>query len=242
MGKRDRLFSKKLQKMIDFSFGKSTAEVFTDTLHRSIPLYNEISRMIGEISSTFAVENTNCYDLGCSNGLTMATLLKSINKKVKVIGVDYSPAMLKEARKYLKKLHIKNRYGLVLRSLNEGAEIKNASVVILNLTLQFIRPLNRDRLIRSIYQGLNKNGCLILIEKVIGNNSLFNRIFIEYYYNFKRRNGYSKLEISQKRDALENVLIPYRLGENIKLLSDNGFKSVDIFMKWYNFCGILAAK
>jgi len=228
--------------MIDFSFGKSTAGVFSDMLHRSVPLYNEILRMIGEMSSTFAVENTNCYDLGCSNGLVMQVLLKSIKKKVKVIGMDYSPDMLSEAKKYLRNLPAGNKYELISQDLNKGVKIRNASVVVLNLTLQFIRPLNRGKLIKCIYDGLNNDGCLILVEKVLGNNSLFNRLFIEYYHNFKMVRGYSKLEIAQKRDALENILIPYRLDENIKLLSDNGFKSIDIFMKWYNFCGIIAVK
>jgi tRNA (cmo5U34)-methyltransferase len=239
MAVKDRLFNKKFQKMIDFNFNKDTASVFSDMLNRSVPQYNEMLRMIGEIASTFAVKNTNCYDLGCSNGLVMEVLMKSVEKSVLVIGMDYSQAMLNKAKKYLGN---KNRYKLVLHDLNDRPPINNASVIVLNLTLQFIRPLNRDKLIRSIYQGMRKGGCLILIEKILGNNTLFNRLFIEYYYNFKRRNGYSDMEISQKREALENVLIPYRLSENMKLLSDNGFEKIDVFMKWYNFCGIIAVK
>ena len=113
--------------------------------------------------------------------------------------------------------------------LNARAKSTNASVVVLNLTLQFIRPLFRDRLLRAIHDGLNENGCLILVEKVLGNDSLFNRLFIKFYYDMKRRNDYSDLEIAQKREALENVLIPYRLDENFELLKRNGFGSVDVF-------------
>jgi tRNA (cmo5U34)-methyltransferase len=131
---------------------------------------------------------------------------------------------------------------LVLHDLNEPYVIANASVVVLNLTLQFVRPLFRDRLVRSIWEGLNENGCLILVEKVLGNDSLFNRLFIKFYYDMKRRNDYSDTEIAQKREALENVLIPYRIDENVELLRRNGFGSVDVFFKWYNFAGLIGVK
>jgi len=120
--------------------------------------------------------------------------------------------------------------------------MENASVAILTLTLQFVRPLYRHKLIRSIAEGLNKDGCLILIEKVLSKTSMLNRLFINYYHTFKVRNGYSRMEISQKREALENVLIPYRVEENVELLLNNGFSSCEIFFKWYNFCGFLALK
>jgi len=110
------------------------------------------------------------------------------------------------------------------------------------LTLQFIRPLNRDQLVEQILRGLNKNGALILVEKVIGEDSLFNRLFIEYYYDLKQRHGYSQMEISQKREALENVLVPYKLLENREMLLRSGFRYCDVFFKWYNFCGIIAVK
>jgi tRNA (cmo5U34)-methyltransferase len=105
-----------------------------------------------------------------------------------------------------------------------------------------VRPLHRDRLIADIYRGLNENGALILVEKVLGEDSMFNRLFINYYYEFKRRNGYSDIEITQKREALENVLVPYKLLENREMLLRAGFRYVDTFFKWYNFCGIIAVK
>ncbi|HEY8241052.1 MAG TPA: tRNA (cmo5U34)-methyltransferase, partial [Kiritimatiellia bacterium] len=126
--------------------------------------------------------------------------------------------------------------------LNQGLTVENASVVILNLTLQFVRPLYREKIIRSIASGINDGGCLILVEKVLTENSTINRLFIKYYYEMKKRNGYSELEIAQKREALENVLIPYHYDENRSLLLENGFKACDIFFRWYNFCGIVAIR
>ena len=110
------------------------------------------------------------------------------------------------------------------------------------LTLQFIRPLRRQQLIRSVANGLHDNGCLLLVEKVLSRHSALNRFFITYYYGLKQRNGYSQIEIAQKREALENVLIPYRIEENTELLLGNGFRECEVFFKWYNFSGIIGIK
>ncbi|MCF6235790.1 MAG: carboxy-S-adenosyl-L-methionine synthase CmoA [Gammaproteobacteria bacterium] len=239
--KKDNLFLKK-STAVDFDFGEKTAEVFDDMLDRSVPLYRELQRMAGELANEFAVGGTQVYDLGCSTGTTLHTLCESIDKDVTFIGIDNSEAMLAKAEENFKAAGVSEKYQFILDDLNERLDIQNASVVILNLTLQFVRPLYRELLIRNIYSGLNKNGCLILVEKVLGNDSLFNRQFIKFYYDLKKRNGYSEMEIAQKREALENVLIPYRVDENIELLNKQGFSHVDIFFKWYNFCGFLAVK
>lgn len=240
--KKDKLFSKKAGKVNDFNFGKETAEVFDDMLDRSVPLYRELQRMIGEIAAEFAADKTNVYDLGCSTGITINNLYNAIDKDVKFVGVDYSQAMLDKCKERFDRVNFSKEYELICADLNKGVIINNASVVVLNLTLQFVRPLYRDILMRSIHTGLNEKGCLILVEKVLGNDSTFNRLFIKFYYDMKKRNGYSDMEISQKREALENVLIPFRLDENKDLLTRNGFSYIDVFYKWYNFCGLVAIK
>jgi len=239
---KDKLFSEQRQGISDFDFGSKTAEVFDDMLERSIPLYRELQRMTGELANEFSVSGTNVYDLGCSTGITLHTLCTAIDKDVRFVGIDYSEAMLAKAQDNFRQLG--NKYDCIFQhaDLNEGIAINNASVVVLNLTLQFVRPLHRDMLIRQILSGLIENGCLIIIEKVLGNDSLFNRMFIKFYYDMKKRNGYSEIEIAQKREALENVLIPYRVDENFELLRKNGFQHIDTFFKWYNFCGIVAVK
>jgi tRNA (cmo5U34)-methyltransferase len=96
--------------------------------------------------------------------------------------------------------------------------------------------------LRNIHEQLRPGGVLIVIEKILAEETDFNRDFIKYYYNHKRRNNYSEMEISQKREALENVLIPYKLSENITLLKEVGFRTVEVFFKWYNFSGFIAKK
>jgi len=163
-------------------------------------------------------------------------------RNVRFVGLDSSQDMLGKADQKLVATRFPWPYALTHGDLNDGLQIENASVALMVLTLQFVRPLNRESLVSSVYRGLNHNGCFLLVEKVLGEHSTFNRLFINHYYEMKRRKGYSDLEIAQKREALENVLIPYRLEENKRLLRHVGFQHVDVFFKWYNFCGIIAIK
>ena len=241
---RDQIFATPKPRIADFDFGEQTASVFDDMLGRSVPFYAEMQRMIAELSSDYAAEGTSIYDLGCSTGTTILQIAESIppERNVRYVGVDSSPEMLEKARLKLAEAEFDRPFDLECADLNQGVRIDNASVVLMVLTLQFIRPLYRQRLVRSIYEGMTENGALILVEKVLGENSEFNRLFIHHYYEMKRENGYSDLEIAQKREALENILIPYRLEENKELLREQGFRHVDIFFKWYNFCAIIATK
>jgi tRNA (cmo5U34)-methyltransferase len=240
----DKIFAVPRPRIEDFNFGEETAAVFDDMLGRSVPFYDEVQRMVGELSADFAREGTSVYDLGCSTCTTFLALDKVLPPEldVRFVGLDSSQEMLDIARQKLADAGVCRQVTLRCGDLNGDVEIHDASVVLLVLTLQFIRPLYRDRLIRSIADGLAENGCLILVEKVLGESSTFNRLFIKHYYELKKRNGYSELEIAQKREALENVLIPYRFEENRELLRSQGFKNVDIFFKWYNFCGLIAMK
>jgi tRNA (cmo5U34)-methyltransferase len=239
---KDQIFNNKMESVGDFNFGESVAAVFDDMLNRSVPFYQEIQRMIAEMVIDFAADGTHIYDLGCSTGTTLLNLERSIGNRVKYIGIDNSEEMLEKCRKNLSEKKFSAEYELVCADLNKGIHIENASVVLIVLTLQFIRPLYREKLIESIYHGMNDNACLIVVEKVIGEDSLFNRLFIKYYYDMKKRNGYSEMEISQKREALENVLIPYKFLENRELLLNQGFRYCDVFFKWYNFSGMIAVK
>jgi tRNA (cmo5U34)-methyltransferase len=241
-GGADQIFAEPVERARDFVFDGRTAGVFDDMLVRSVPFYAEIQRMTGELATDFAVPGTNLYDLGCSTGTTLAALEPLVDTSVHFVGVDSSVEMLQKAREKLERLSSCRQHDLVCADLHELDRIENASVVILTLTLQFVRPLHRERLIRTICEGTNQQGCLILVEKLTEPDTLFNRLFIEYYYDMKRRHGYSDLEISQKREALENVLIPYRLDENRALLLGAGYSKFQLFFRWYNFGGMIAVK
>ncbi|HWP66858.1 MAG TPA: carboxy-S-adenosyl-L-methionine synthase CmoA [Candidatus Limnocylindria bacterium] len=239
---KDEVYRAKRPTVGDFTFNRSVAVVFDDMVARSVPFYAEIQRMLVELTRDFAVPGSAVYDLGCATGTTLVNLHRVLEPTVRLVGVDNSVEMLAETRTKLEAHGVDRCVELDCQDLNEGATVADASVVLMVLTLQFIRPLRRDRLIERVFQGLRPDGAFILVEKVLGEESIFNRLFIEHYYDLKRRNGYSELEISQKREALENVLIPYKLLENRELLLRAGFRSVDVFFKWYNFCGIVAVK
>ena len=239
---RDQVFRTEQEQVGDFRFGPDVAAVFDDMVTRSVPFYPEMQRMVGEMCRDFAVADTNLYDLGCSTGTTFLHLDGQLPQATRFVGVDNSPEMLEKCRAKLESHGLAHPLSLKCADLNDGVAVENASVVLMLLTLQFVRPLRREKLLGEIYRGMNENGALILIEKVLGEDSLFNRLFIKYYYDLKRRNGYSDTEIEQKREALENVLIPYKLLENRELLLQTGYRYVEVFFKWYNFCGLVAVK
>lgn len=161
---------------------------------------------------------------------------------VKLVGIDNSAAMLEQARSKLEELGVASSIDLMKKDVEGDMSIRDASVVFMNYTLQFVRPLHRESVLKQIYNGLKPNGCLILVEKVLGNDSLYNRLYIDLYYQYKAQVGYTEKEIQQKREALENVLIPYRIDENLDLLKRCGFTSNEIFFKWFNFAGFVAVK
>jgi tRNA (cmo5U34)-methyltransferase len=236
---RDEVFREPGRALGDFTFNEGTAAVFPDMLERSIPFYHEIQRMLVELATDFAVDGTAVCDVGCSTGTTLHAL-DVLPQDVTLVGMDNSPAMLARAEVLLRG----GRHAHELRyvDLNHGLRIENASVVVMSLTLQFVRPLQRERVLQEIAAGLHHNGCLLLVEKVVAEESMLNRLYIQHYYEMKERNGYTQLEIARKREALENVLIPYRAEENDVMLRSSGFRAVDVFFKWYNFVGLVALK
>lgn len=226
----------------DFKFDAKVAKVFDDMVSRSVPFYDEMQRMTAQLAGDFAMPNTNLYDIGCSTGTTLLALDHFIDQSVRFVGIDNSPEMLAEAHKKAANAVTKRMIQFEKSDMHGEIKMENASVITLLLTLQFVRPLHRERIMRSIYEGLNENGALILIEKLTSEDTVFNRLFINHYYDYKRKNGYSEIEISKKREALENVLIPYRMEENFELLRYAGFRRIEVFFRWYNFCGIIAVK
>lgn len=239
---KDEVFKEEMSKPSDFKFSSKVATVFDDMVNRSVPFYGEIQRMIAEIAADHVVENTNIYDLGCSTGTTMIGMNETISPNIRFVGVDDSPEMLEKCNTKLQEAGFTRPYDLQVADLNVSVEIENASVVLLCLTLQFVRPIYREKLLKSIVKGMVPGGVLIIVEKILAEESLFNRDFIKYYYDMKRRHHYSDMEIAQKREALENVLIPYKMSENILMLKEAGFGHCEIFFKWYNFSGIIAKK
>ena len=238
----DRLFADPAARPADFAFDAGTVRVFDDMVSRSVPFYGEIQRMTGELAAEFAVPGTALYDLGCSTGTTLLELERGVDPSVRFVGWDNSPEMVERARVRLAAEPSARRRDVELVDLHQPFALEGASVAVMLFTLQFVRPLHRERVVRTIAEGLGPQGALILAEKVTEDDTLFNRLFIERYYAMKRRHGYSDMEIAQKREALENVLIPYRLEENRALLLSCGFTRVQEFFRWYNFAGLIAVK
>jgi tRNA (cmo5U34)-methyltransferase len=242
---RDQLFRATAARAADFEFNKDVAQVFDDMLVRSIPMYLEQQEMIRELARKFWSPGTTIYDLGCSTATTLCNIGRVTKKPCRLVGFDNSPAMLEKAQVKIRKEGLEDRVRVHLADFDtgfDGIKLENASVVTMCWTLQFVRPLNRDRVVQGIYKSLVPGGVLIVTEKILTNSSHMNRFFIELYYKFKKRNQYSSAEIRRKREALENILIPYRTCENLELFRRNGFGVVETFFQWYNFIGYLCVK
>ena len=239
---KDRVFAEAGKRTLDFRFDTKVASVFDDMVERSVPFYAEIQRMICELAADFAQPHTSIYDLGCSTGTTFQMLHPVVDPRVDFVGYDNSDSMLQKAAEKLKPIMAERHVRLDQADIQGGLQVDNASVVMLVLTLQFVRPLFRERLIRRLYDGMVKDSALIIVEKLTSADTLLNRLFIDHYYDFKRQQGYSDLEITNKREALENVLIPYRHEENELLVKECGFRHVEDFFRWYNFYGFVAVK
>ena len=211
-------------------------------LQRSVPMYQECQNLAVHWCAKYAKPSTSVYDLGCSTGKLLLKLAEKLEhpQNIKLIGLDNSAAMLKKAKETLKSSPLS--WAMVEADLNKKLSNENASVVIMNYTLQFVKLDNRTTILKSIYEGLVSGGSLILIEKVKSEIPDLNKTFIEFHHQFKEKNSYSKLEISQKREALENVLIPWTVEQNSGLIKSAGFSTVDLFFKWNNFAGFIALK
>ena len=214
--KKDKVFLGNQKRASDFEFNAEVAEVFDDMLERSVPFYLEQQKMVVDIGKRFWVPGTIVYDLGCSTATMLVELCDRLPASARLVGYDNSPPMLERARKKIAENNSQKRVEVRLSDLNgelSDLDLENAGIVTMGWTLQFIRPLSRDT-----------------------------RFFIDFYYDFKRKQGYSETEILRKREALENVLIPYQIAENLDLFRRNGFEMVETFFQWFNFAGFLCVK
>ena len=237
----DDIFAAKQEEIKPFVFDESVSAVFDDMVTRSIPFYEEIHRICADMVLRFYKGEGKIFDLGCSTGTTIDILnreLKKIDVPGTYIGVDNSSAMIERAKEKCK--HVDNAH-FQCEDMTK-VDFSNAEVVILNYTLQFLALDKRLELLKKIHEGLRPGGIILVSEKLHSNHSTMQELITDLYYDFKKRNGYSELEISQKREALENVLITLTPKEQLNMLEDAGFKGSEMIFRWYNFSTYLGRK
>lgn len=237
---KDRLFALEGGQLQDFVFDDAVAAVFPDMIKRSVPGYPAIINMIQLLAQRYAQPDSLLVDLGCSLGASSAALaLGSEGRGCRVIGVDNAPAMLARAQASLAARHPNIEWRC---SDVRNAELDGASIVVLNFTLQFLPLDERSTLLRRIQEGLRPGGILILSEKISGKDALEDELLTDMHHAFKRANGYSQLEISRKRSALENVLVPERLAAHRLRLDKTGFARSNLWFQCFNFVSLIAHK
>lgn len=239
---KDLIYSSPQAKVEDFRFDARVVEVFPDMIKRSVPGYNTIIETIGQLSERYAQDNTNIYDLGCSLGaasLVMRQKIKADN--CKIIAIDNSEAMAQRCE-----IHVNAFKADTPCEVKQGdilvEEMHNASVIVLNFTLQFIAPQQRQELMDKVAKALVPGGIFILSEKIYDQDDVCKDLLNDLHHNFKRANGYSDLEISQKRTAIENVMLPDSLDTHLQRLSTAGFSHATPWFQCFNFFSLIAIK
>ena len=236
---RDNLFNTNID-IADFRFDKEVVEVFDDMVRRSVPGYDSMIQMIGLIARMYGQDNTNYYDLGSSTGaISLAIALNNKHQKNTFFAIDNSEEMVSKCKQNLES-KIDNLQA-TCADINQ-IHIENASIVVLNLTLQFIDVKDRSNLIKKIYEGLNPGGVLIISEKIHFEDKETQDQITNLHIDFKKENGYSELEIANKRQAIENVLITDTKAIHIERLKDSGFKDTSCFFQCLNFVSFLSVK
>ena len=227
----------------DFVFNERVVEVFDDMLDRSIPHYQEVIKASAQLLHTFLVPGDRLYDLGCATGTSLLLLCRLLNddKDLHFIGLDNSQPMLDKARLKAELYGKQDSLSFLLEDVTVF-DHPAAGALILNYTLQFIRPLQRQAFLSRLFDNLRPGGVLLISEKVISHDPRLNRQFIANYHQFKKSRGYSELEIAKKREALENILIPFSVEENKAMLEKAGFTSVETYFRWFNFASLVALK
>jgi tRNA (cmo5U34)-methyltransferase len=233
---KDRLFQDSQYPIDAFRFDERVAAVFDNMVSRSVPFYGEIQKLVVQLTMAFAQPETSIYDLGCSTGTTLAVLSEVALPDVHLIGMDASMPMLDRARAKLSGKSVE----LICQDLNQPFTLKPASVVILNLVLQFLPRERRLAVLREVKQSLVPGGCVVIVEKVVPHAVSLRPLYTSLYHNFKRDNGYSDDEIQRKAQALHATLFPLTPDENRQLLLEAGFTIVEPFFQWVQFFGVMA--
>lgn len=238
----DRLYAQPLDAIAEFTFDTRVAHVFDDMIRRSVPGYATVLAMLGLVAARYAQPGTRGYDLGCSLGAATLALQHHVRAPdFNIVAVDNAPAMIERCRANVAATGSNRNVELRCADIRD-VDIDNASVVVLNFTLQFLPPAERLPLLQRIHRGLRPGGALLLAEKIVATDVDENDWLIDMHHAFKRANGYSDLEISQKRTALENVLVPDTLEQHRERLADAGFSRVFTWFHCLNFAALVAEK
>ncbi|RUO61857.1 carboxy-S-adenosyl-L-methionine synthase CmoA [Pseudidiomarina insulisalsae] len=241
--KPDAIFAEPLTQVSDFVFDQRVVEVFPDMINRSVPGYQSILHGIGQLTHRYAQANSNLYDLGCSLGAATMAMRQNLgdHNSVNIIAIDNSTAMVERCRLHLQGFRSAVPVEVRCADVRETS-IEQASVVTMNFTLQFVPQEQRRDLLQRIYDGLRPGGALLLAEKFKSEDAAMDEVLIELHHEFKRANGYSELEISQKRAAIENVMRIDSLETHQQRLADVGFTSTQVWFQCYNFAALIAVK
>ncbi|WP_295422199.1 carboxy-S-adenosyl-L-methionine synthase CmoA [Sulfurovum sp.] len=234
---QDKVFKQPIDKK--FEFDEAVASVFDDMLSRSVPFYDEVRKLVISLILVEQADGKKVLDLGSSTAKFLLDLYSKMRVPMKLKGLDNSQAMLDRAVQKCQAFGAKIELELADMLVYD---YDDEDIIVANYTLQFIRPIQRLELVKKLYDGLNDDGMFIFSEKVVFEDKKLDKELIDIYYGYKKEQGYSEYEIAQKREALENVLIPFTIKENIQMCKDAGFTKIETIFQWANFVTFVAKK
>jgi len=234
---KDKVFTEKISKK--FEFDEAVASVFDDMLSRSVPFYDVVRKLIISIILAEEKDGLKVLDLGSSTAKFLLDLHSKMQADMQLKGLDNSQAMLDRAEQKCQAFgaNVELEFADML-----SYDYKDEDIIVANYTLQFIRPMQRLELMKKIYNGLKEEGMFIFSEKIVFEDKVLDKEMIDIYYDYKKEQGYSEYEIAQKREALENVLIPFTIKENIQMCKDAGFTKIETVFQWANFVTFVVKK
>jgi len=233
----DKVFTQKISKK--FEFDEAVAAVFDDMLSRSVPFYDEVRKLVVSLILKEQKEGLKILDLGSSTAKFLLDLHTKMDVKMQLKGLDNSQAMLDRAEQKCQAFGADITLELADMLTYD---YRDEDIIVANYTLQFIRPMQRLELVKDLFSGLKEDGMFIFSEKVVFEDKVLDKEMIDIYYEYKKEQGYSEYEIAQKREALENILIPFTIKENIQMCKDAGFTKVETVFQWANFVTFVVKK
>lgn len=225
-----------------FQFNEPVVRVFSDMIERSVPGYRELLTLTPLIVGRAVKADSHVYDLGCSLGAATLAARRAIQAPgVRIVGLDSSEQMVARCRAVVAKDNSSVPVEIQHADITDYV-FEPTSVFLMYFTLQFIPPEKRSALLERIYHALQPGGVLLLAEKLAFDTEEEQSWMDMHHQDFKRAQGYSDLEIANKRQAIENVLIPQTAEQHVQALESLGFKPVIRWFQSLNFACFAAIK
>lgn len=203
-----------------WQFDERISSIYEDHVNKHIPNYKTVIDLTLEIANDKLDKNANICDFGSANGITLEKFYN--NGFRNLYGVENSVHMREKCRDDIFKIY-------------ETIPDIKFDLIVSNWALHFNK--NKTELLQSFYENLNDDCYLILSEKVS-----INSYSTQKYYQWKQDQNVSMDEIIKKRESLKDAMFINDAFWYLKVLSEIGFKEIEIINSYWCFNTFLCKK